>query len=588
MNDLTESHNEPERSLGAILFADVAGYSRLMGQNEQLAQTLVKQAVQTFEDHCKATSGKIQQVRGDGIFALFASAVKALECAMDAQQALQGLGKNQDMPVQMRVGINLGEVMRDETGAFGDSINIASRLEGLADPGGVCISASVYEQVKSRLRYGYEPIGLQRLKNIREAIEVFKVVHDVTTATRSAGLRPITQEGRKRIADKPSVAVLPFTDLNGDPADSWFSEGITQDITSNLSKFHNLFVIARNSAFIYRDRVISARQAAHELGVRYIVQGSVRKVANRVRVSVELADALEDRMAWGEHYDRTLEDIFEVQDDITSMVVSGTAVQIDAAERRRALITPPNLLEAYSLSLQGQQLIYRYRREDNEIARKLYTAANEVDEKYARASAGISRSLNVGWRYDWLKDQDNPLDKALEYAQTAVMLDQTDARGFGELGFAHLYRKEHDASINAYERAVSLNPNDADLIAEMADALGHSSRNEEAVQLFERAMRLNPYFPDQYLWDLGGVYYNLRRYEDAISTISRMHNPAEGQRLLAASYAQLGKTEEAKQHAEKVLAAHPNFSTKKWASIVPDKNPDDVEHFVEGLNKAGL
>lgn len=576
------------RSLAAILFADVAGYSRLMSQDEQAAQKAVQQTLRVFEDHCRQNQGQIQQIRGDGVFAMFSSAVNALTCAMQAQTALKELNQTRQQPVELRVGINLGEVMHDETGVFGDSVNVAARLEGIADPGGVCISAAVYEQVKNRLLYGYEPIGLQTLKNIREAIEVFKVVHDVTTATRAASLRPMTQESRNRITDKPSIAVLPFANLNADPSDSWFSEGITQDITSSLSKFHNLFVIARNSAFIYRDRAISARQAAQELGVRYIVQGSVRKAANRVRVSVELADAMQDRMVWGEHYDRTLEDIFAVQDDITSMVVAGTSVQIDAAERKRALITPPNLLEAYSLTLRGQQHIYRYRREDNEAARKLYTAASEVDKKYARATAGISRSLNVGWRYSWLNDQDNPLDKALEYAQTAVSLDPNDARGFGELGYAHLYRKEHDASINAYQRAIALNPNDADLIAEMADALGHSSRNEEAVKLFQQAMRLNPYFPDDYLWNLGGVHYNLRNYEDAIATILRMHNPAEGQRLLAASYAQLGRTAEAKEHAAKVLAAHPNFTTDKWASIVPDKNPEDVAHFIDGLKKAGL
>ena len=588
MQEQADNSSAAKRSLGAILFADIAGYSKLMSEDEQAAQRTVREVLATFERHCRTLSGEIQQIRGDGVFAMFASSVNALSAAMQAQKELKAYNEQAARKAELRVGINLGEVIHDDTGIFGDSVNIAARLEGLADPGSVCISGAVYEQVKNRLTYGYESIGLQTLKNIKEPVEVFKVVHDVATATRSASLRPISRNDREQITHKPSVAVLPFGNLAGDPSDSWFSEGITQDITSNLSKFHNLFVISRNSAFVYKDRHITARQVASELGVRYIVQGSVRKAGNRVRVSVELADALQDQTVWGERYDRTLEDIFDVQDEITSMVVAGTAVQIDAAERRLALATPPNLLEAYSLSLRGQQHIYRYQRDDNEAARKLYSEANRVDEKYARASAGISRSLNVGWRYSWLDDQESPLDKALEYAQIAVSLDQTDARGFGELGFAHLYRKEHDASINAYQRAVSLNPNDADLIAEMADTYGHSGLSEEAVDLFKRAMQLNPYFPDQYLWDLGGVYYNLRRYEHAIATIERMHNPAEGQRLLAASYAQLGKMDEARQHAAKVLQAHPNFTTKQWASIVPDKNPDDVEHFIEGLKKAGL
>jgi TolB-like protein/class 3 adenylate cyclase len=588
VQDRQDKASAAKRSLGAILFADVAGYSKLMSENEQAAQTAVRAVLDTFEVHCQSHDGTIQQVRGDGVFAMFASSVNALRAAMEAQQELKTLNARADMKVELRVGINLGEVMHDETGIFGDSINVAARLEGLADPGGVCISSAVYEQVKNRLNYGYEPIGLQTLKNISEPIEVFKVVHDVATATRSASLRPISHSERKQISQKPSVAVLPFSNLSGDPSDSWFSEGLTQDITSNLSKFHNLFVISRNSAFVYQGRQITARQVASELGVRYIVHGNVRKAGDRVRVSVDLADALQDQMVWGEHYDRTLEDIFEVQDEVTSMVVAGTAVQIDAAERRLALSTPPNLLEAYSLSLRGQQHIYRYRRDDNETARKLYTEANRIDEKYARATAGISRSLNVGWRYSWLDDQENPLDKALEYAQIAVGLDQTDARGHGELGFAHLYRKEHEASINAYQRAVSLNPNDADLLSELADAYGHSGRNEDAIDLFKRAMQLNPFYPDQYLWYLGGVYYNMRDYDHAIATIMQMHNPAEGQRLLAASYAQLGNMKMARQHADILLQVHPQFSIEKWAGILPDKDSEDAAHFIEGLKKAGL
>ena len=588
VNDKTNNIEEPERSLGAILFADVAGYSRLMGQNEQLAQLLVKQAVQTFETHCTDKSGHVQQVRGDGIFALFGSAVNAVECAMAAQETLVGLGESEDMPIQLRVGVHLGEVMRDETGAYGDSINVAARLEGLSDPGGVCISAAVYDQVKTRLTYGYECLGLQTLKNIAEPVEVFRVQHDVTGATHAASPRARSSRELRQLQDKPSVAILPFTNLSGDPADQWLSDGITQDITSCLSKFHNLFVIARNSAFVYKDRAVGAKQAAHELGVRYISQGSVRKVGNRIRVSIELADAEADRMIWGEHYDRTLEDIFEVQDDITSMVVAGTAVQIDAAERKRALITPPNLLEAYSLSLKGQQHIFRYRREDNAVAQELYSTANELDSDYARAAAGISRSLNVGWRYNWIDDAEHPLDKALEFAQSAVSLDQSDARGYGELGYAHLYRKEHAASIIAYERAISLNPNDADLLAEMADALTHCSRPGEAIELFHRAMQLNPYFPDQYIWDLGGALFGERRYEDVIQTISRMNNPAEGQRLLAASHAHLGNMEQAKLHADQVLRAHPDFSLDRWAKIQPDLNSEDMMNFIEGLKKAGL
>lgn len=580
------------RRLGAILFADVAGYSTLMGEDEAATHDAIKRHLQTFERLSTPYEGRILQVRGDGVFALFDSVVMAVRFGMDLQEAIAEA--NQPVPeerkIRFRIGIHLGEVLSDDSNVYGDSVNIAARVVTLADPGGICVTAAVYEQIKNKLRYGYECLGPQRLKNIYDPVEVYRVREelggaDMTASPRlhSSGLRLVKTPMRL-----PSAVVLPFANLSGDPSDDWLSDGLTEDITTNLSKFHNLFIIARNSAFTYKHRTVRPQQAADELGVRYVTEGSVRKSGNRVRVSAELADAKSARSIWGERYDGNLDDIFEMQDEITHRIVAATAVQIEATESERTRQMQPTDLEAYGLVLQGQQHFFRYTRDDNHAARELYQGALEIDPRYARAIAAVSRTLNVDWRYAWTDAPEEALDQALSYARQAALLDETDARGFGELGFVHLYRKEHEASINAYGRALTLNPNDADLMADMADALAHCGRSEEAVDLLQKAMRLNPFYPDQYLWHLGGAYFNLRRYEEAIETLSCMHNPTEGRRLLAACYSHLGRIGEARQQAAKVLESHPNFSLEHWASIQPDKYPEDVEHFIDGLKKAGL
>ena len=580
------------RQLGAILFADVVGYSGLMGEDELATHEAVKGHLGTFEQYSVRYEGEILQVRGDGILALFDSIVNAVRFSIDVQKAVAAA--NQPVPeerrIMFRIGINLGEVVKEEASVYGDSVNIAARIEGLADPGGICVSAAVYEQIKNKLRYGYEYLGPQRLKNIRDPIEVFRVREESEGAAMAASPRALSRgiELGRSPPKLPSVVVLPFINLSGDPSEYWLSDGVTEDITTNLSKFHNLFVIARSSAFTYKNKSARPQQAAEELGVRYVTQGSVRKLGNRVRISVALADAESGRTIWGERYDRDVDDIFAMQDEITHMIVAATAVQIEATESERMRQMQASDLEAYGLVLQGQQRIFRYTRDDNQEARNLYEAALEIDPRYARAMAAVSRTLNLDWRYSWTDSPDEALNEALEFARQAALLDETDARGFGELGFVHLYRKEHEASINAYTRALILNPNDADLMADMADALAHSGRSEEAVELLQKAMHLNPFYPDQYLWHLGGAYFNLKRYEDAVDTLLCMHNPTEGRRLLAASYGQLGRTSEAREQAAKVLEAHPSFSLERWASNQPDKYSEDLEHFVDGLKKAGL
>jgi len=585
-----EKANAGRRRLGAILFADVVGYSRLMGEDELVTHDSVKHRLEKFEAGCREFDGQIMGERGDGVFALFDSAINAVRFAVEMQKTLEQ--ENDELPedrkIRFRIGINIGEIIKDDRGVHGDSVNIAARLEGIADPGRVFISASVYEQIRNKLQFGYEFLGPQTLKNIREPVSVYCVRSEVEGVTMAPSLRNHAQGPERERPDSPSVAVLPFENLGGSEADSWFAEGITEDITLNLSKFKNLFVIARNSAFMYKGKAVRPQEAARELGVRYVTRGSIRRAGDRVRISVELIDADSGRTIWGERYDRKLDDIFAVQDEITEMVVAASAVQIEASEHQRMRQVLPSDMAAYGYVLQGQQHIFKYTRRDNRAARLLYESALNTDGRYARANAALSRTLNLDWRYSWAENLDDLLDTALDYAQNAVQLDPTDARGFGELGFVHLYRKEHDTAINAYERALALNPNDADLMSDMADALAHAGHSEDSIELLKRAMRLNPFYPDQYLWHLGGAYYNLKQYDEVIQTVQKMHNPTEGRRLLAASYAQLGKMDEAHEQAAKHLEAHPNFSLTRWSEILPEKLEEDLHHFVEGLRKAGF
>jgi TolB-like protein/class 3 adenylate cyclase len=586
-------HNETttvRRQLGAVLFADVVGYARLMGNDEIDTYSALKSLLEQLETACQAHDGRVVAVRGDGVLALFETATNAVEFGVELHRIAEqsNRARPEDQHLRFRAGVHLGEILVDDRGIHGDNVNIAARLQEIAEPGRVFVSASVYEQIRNRLRFGFEFLGPQMLKNIAEPVAAYCVRSEVAGATMAATRRPEALLAHRPPPGIPSVAVLPFTSLGGEPSDSWFADGLTEDIILNLSKFKNLFVIARNSSFFFKASTKPPQEAARELGVRYVARGSVRRAAARVRIAVELIDAETGRTIWGERYDRNIDDIFAIQDEVTDAIVAATAVLIEAQERKRMAQTAPADLAAYGYVLRGQQYIFRYTRQDNREAQTLYERALARDQDYARASAAISRTMNIDWRYSWAKDAEHALDTALSYAQRAVELDPTDARGFGELGFVHLYRKEHDAAIGAYRRALALNPNDADLLSDYADALAHSGDNQAAIGNLQQAMRLNPYFPDQYLWHLGGAYYNLKQYDAVIDTLTKMNNPTEGQRILAASYAQLGDMDQARNMAARHREAHPNFSLDRWAKVQPDRLEEDTQHFVEGLKKAGF
>jgi adenylate cyclase len=593
---VVESDNSKNlRELKSILFADVAGYTRLMQDDDEATHKAIRELVDLFAGGCDEFDGEILDLRGDGIFAIFTSAVNSVRFANKTQDSVEEY--NSDYPehrkIRFRIGIHLGDVLYDSKHHFGDAVNIASRIEGLCDTGGVYISNSVHEQVKNSKYFNYENLGLHRLKNISEPIGIFRIVKEATTAMRVASPRKsaiVTAMGMDAdgLSLRPSIAVLPFKNGTGDPEYEYFSEGITEDIITNLAKFHHLFVISRNSSFTYRGKMRPAKQIGTELGVRYIADGTVRAAGNRVRISIELVDTHKDKTVWTENYDRNLDDIFEVQDDISAIICNVCSVKIGAEESANHERMLPGNPDAYDMELKGQQHIYRYTRQDLQQARKFYETAVQLDPHYARALSSIAQTINLEWLFSWSENPDDSLEYALSLARQAVSLDEGDARGHARVGFVSLYQKNHEASINAYQRALQLNPNDAEVMSDLADTYAHSGRSDEAVELLRKAMHLNPFYPDEYLWILGGAYYNLKQYQDAINVVEQMNNPTEGSRILAASHAQLGQLGLARGYARKTLSAHPDFSLEQWSKMLPDKYPAETAHIIEGLRKAGL
>jgi tetratricopeptide (TPR) repeat protein len=322
--------------------------------------------------------------------------------------------------------------------------------------------------------------------------------------------------------------------------------------------------------------------------VRYLLTGSLRRADRRIRIAVQLIEAKSGTALWSERYDGDLVDIFAFQDEVTEKITTRLAVQIDAAERRRVSSEQPPNLRAYGLILRGQHLSFQFKREANVHARRLFEQAVEFDPEYGRSYAAMSRTCNLDWRYAWSESPEASLDKAVDLALAAIDRDSLDARGYSELGYAYLYKKQHDASLAAYERAIELNPNDADSIAEMGDLYVYIGESKRGVDLLNRAIRLNPYYPDWYLWYLGDAYFQLGNFEETIRTVSKMTDQSEAHRLLAASYALLDRMGEARDHAQQLLIKHPNFSIKHWRHVPPVKHPEELDQFIEGLRKAGL
>jgi TolB-like protein/Tfp pilus assembly protein PilF len=496
--------------------------------------------------------------------------------------------KNAELPEQRRmeyrIGLNVGDVIVEGERLYGDGVNIAARLEGLAEPGGICISGTVYDQVENKLVLGYEYVGEQAVKNIAKPVRVYRV-----REPRAA----VASESQLALAlpDTPSIAVLPFTNMSGDPEQEYFSDGITEDLITDLAKLSNLFVIARNSTFVYKGKAAKVQDVSKELGVRYVLEGSVRKADTRVRITVQLIDATTGHHVWAERYDRELKDIFALQDEITRQIVGVLEVKLTGGEQERLGCGYTDNVEAYDSFLRGWEYYWRFTPEANTQARQMFERAVELDPKFALAYARLSATYWLEWVERWNPDP-HTVERALALAQTAVALDAALPAAHIALGMAYQLQKQDAQAIAEKRKALVLAPNDATSYEELAEVLITAGQPEEAIKLSEKAMRLNPYYPPHYLSWLAVAYQLTGRYEEAIATHKRAlsRNPAilADHVCLAAIYGELGRTEEAQAEAAEVLRLRPHFSAEAWTQALFYNDQAVTNRVLAALRKAGL
>ncbi|SMG40950.1 tetratricopeptide repeat protein [Paracoccus sp. J56] len=575
----------------AVLYADVHGYTRLVEKDEAGTVARLTRSQHLIRGLVSDYGGAVVNTAGDGLVAVFEGVQKALHFALAMQRELarETAWTGSAEPIYYRVGISIGDVFAGRDGVYGHTVNLAARIQSFAAPGGICVTDTVYQLVRDNPALILRSLGRKRLKNISAPVEVFAVASAETDAALPAGAdaSALARPGRETMTDA-SLAVLPLENISGDPNDLYICRGIVADLITSLCRFRNLMVIARHSSFVAAAGASSLREIGRSLGVRYLLAGSLRRAENRLRITVDLIEAESENTLWSERYDGTMADIFDFQDDVAAMTAARVAIQIETLERRRLAEQIHPALYAYGLVLRGQDMGFRFRPEANLHARRLFEQAQELDPQYGRSYAAMSRTFNVEWRYNWTNDPDAALNRALDLAKRAVECDHLDARGFSEMGLAHLYKKQHDEAIAAYEHALALNPNDADLLAYMGDCLAYVRQGERAVQLIERAIRLNPYHPDAYLWFLGDSYFHMGDYARAIEALYRMRDRSEAHRLLAASHALLGNMDEARHHAREVMRVHPNFTIDHWKKVPPLRDPEDLDLYVDALRKAGL
>src|SRR3989441_1841704 len=550
-----------ERKLAAILSADVKGYSRLMGEDEVATirtLTAYQEAMTTFIQQHR---GRVVDASGDNLLAEFASVVDAVQCAVEIQRELKT--KNADLPapqrMEFRIGINVGDVIVEGERIYGDGVNIAARLEGLAEAGGICISGIVYDQVETKLALGYEYLGEQTVKNIAKPVQVYRVQMEVGASTPTA-------------PDKPSIAVLPFVNMSGDPEQEYFSDGITEDLITDLSKLSGLFVISRNSVFLYKGKAVKPEQVSQELGVRYVLEGSVRKAGSRVRITAQLIDATTGHHLWAERYDRDLKDIFAVQDEVTQQIVAALKVQLTGGEQGRWGRTPTNNLEAYDCFLRGLEYHAQRTQEANARARQMFERAIALDPQFAVAYAWLGRTHVLDWFHRWSQDP-QVLERALALAGQAIALNESLPGAYQTLGYVYMAKKQYDQAVVEAKKAVALDPNDADAVLTLGEVLSCVGRSQEAMEFVEKAMRLNPHYPASYVFALGQGYYLTGRYEEAITALQRVlaRNPDHraAHFFLAIIYAELGRQEEARAQLNQCGKLSPLTSSEPILERIP-------------------
>jgi len=577
-----------ERRLSAILAADVVGYSRLMEVDETGTLARLKTIrMELIDPAITKCNGRLIKTTGDGLLVEFQSVTEALNCAAEFQRRMAR--RNQDMTparlLQYRIGINLGDVIVEGSDIFGDGVNVAARLEALADPGGICISGAVRDQVGDRLELGFEDLGEQAVKNISRPIRMYRVLLGESGGQQvgSATASPTTS------VRMPSIAILPFDNMSGDPEQEFFADGLTEDIITEIARFRDLMVISRNAVFVHKGKPKTAKGIAKEFGVDYVVEGSVRKAADRVRVTVQLIDGETETHVWAERYDRKLEDIFAIQDEVTSAIVSTLRGRVEAATHERAKRKRTENMAAYEYVLAGKVLHHRSMRESNEEAMRMLEKAIALDPKYAHAHAWKACVLGQRFVYNWFDDPQALLKDITSELETALSLDENDADVHRILAAIHVTFNRFDKAAYHQERALALSPNYDLVVVQQGEILTWLGRPEEGIEWIRKAMRLNPYHPERFWSHLGRAQFTARHYADAIQSYSHVAAPDQAHHaFMAAAGAHMGDATGARAHADEVLRHSPDFTTGGFLATLHYMREEDSARCREGLLKAGL
>jgi adenylate cyclase len=579
-----------ERRLAAILAADVVGFGRLMEADEAGTLAALKARRKTILDPLLVKHhGRLVKLMGDGVLAEFASAVNAVECAVEFQTSMAAANGDvaPERAIVLRIGLNLGDVVVDGGDIYGDGVNIAARLEALAEPGSIYVSRTVFDHVRNKVDLRFEDLGEQVVKNIREPVRIYRIAGRDTTARGMAQVLPLPV--------KPSIAVLPFTNMSNDPEQQYLSDGITEDIITALCRFRQLFVIARNSSFAYEGHAKDIRQIGRELGVRYVLEGSVRKGGERLRITAQLIDATTGSHIWGERYDRSLADIFMLQDEITETIVAAIEPELSGAERERARRKPPENLDAWACYHRGMWHVYRMNADDADVAEALFRRALEIEPQFAPALAGIAFIAFERVLFLDLTDaREEPLRRGFADARAAVALDDRDAFAHYVLGRILSLLGQLDEGIAELRSAIDLNPSFAQAHHGLASSLIAAGRSAEAIEEADKALRLSPFDPHRwaFLTIRGAASLALGDYDSAVEwsrKATRLTTLFWPYAHLTCALGHLGRTVEAKAALDDLLRVKPDFSTDLIRRLLSfRRDPVRLAQYLEGLRKAGL
>ncbi|WP_249148385.1 adenylate/guanylate cyclase domain-containing protein [Bradyrhizobium sp. AUGA SZCCT0177] len=593
------SSEHVDRRLAAILAADVAGSCRLIGIDEEGTLAQLKALRKTlFDPKITDHRGRIVKNTGDGALVEFGSVVDAVRCAVEIQRGMaeQNIDAPQGKQIEFRIGIHVGDIIIDENDIFGDGVNIAVRLEGIAEPGGVCISDDAYRQIRGKVEIACDDMGPQPLKNIAEPMRAWRVrLTGQTPSTVQSG-PAVSQPRALPLPDKPSIAVLPFTNMSGDPEQEYFADGMVDDIITALSHFKALFVIARNSSFTYKGRAVDVKQVGHELGVRYVLEGSVRKAANRVRITGQLVDTSTGAHLWADRFDGGLGDIFDLQDQVTESVVGAIAPVVEKAEIERAKRKPTESLDAYALYLRGLAKFYQYgSRKVNDEALRLFNSAIELDPDFASAYGRAALCYVRAKINGWISVTPNEIAEVTRLAQRAVELGKDDVFALAAGGFAlaHIVR---DLELGAalIDRALGLNSNSAEAWYCGGWAKIWLGEPEPALERFARAMRLSPLDPRVTAMQAGTAHAHFLqgRYDEAASWAAMaLQGSADyqtGLRVAAASNAMAGRLEQAQKAMARLRQLNPTLRVSTLKNVVGPWRAEHLSRYEEGLRRAGL